>query len=195
MLEQQEQESMSPASPNGGPHDPLPYEEHYTQISSGDLVFIGGAKSLFSWIISAVTRSVFSHVGIACWMYDHCGEEPELFIIEASPSGRRLVSMSHYGMKRPMTVIKSPIEWNLYRKTLLAGTGRIPYGYLDLIGIGLRETLRIKTKDFDGEVCSEMVATVLNANGFPIEKLQSPGRLYRTLLKRSCEIKLVTAPK
>lgn len=195
MLEQQEQLSMSPSAPNDGPHDPVPYEQHFSRIASGDLVFIGGAKSLFSWLISAVTRSVFSHVGIACWMYDHCGEQPELFIIEASPSGRRLVSMTHYGLKRPMTVIKSPVEWNLYRKMLLDGTGRIPYGYLDLIGIGLRETLRIKTKDFDGEVCSEMVATVLNTHGFSIDPLLSPGNLYRTLLERGCEIKLVTSPK
>ena len=191
----QERESLCLDAPNADPRLPVPYEEHHCKIKNGDLVFLGGAKSMFSWLISAVTRSVFSHVGIACWMRDTQDGKPELFIIEASPGGRRIISMDAYGLRRPMTVVGAPVAWTEYRDALLADTGHVPYGYMDLIGIGLKETLRIKTKDFDGEVCSEMVARALSAHGFKLDALQSPGSLYKALLERGCKIKLVTSPK
>ena len=173
----------------------VPYEEARALIRTGDIVFLGGAKSLFSWLITAVTRSVFSHCGIACWLSDEDGAVPTLFILEASAGGRRLVSMSHYGLRRPMTVIASPLGWENYREDLINGTGRVPYGYLDLIGIGLKETFKLKTKDFDGEVCSEMVAATLNRHGYSLDELQSPGTLYKSLLKKGCSIRVLTTPK
>ncbi len=163
-------------------------------IRTGDIVFINGTKGLLSWLITSATRSTFSHVGIACWLYDFGSSSPMLFIVEAAPAGRRVVSMSHYGQRRPMTIVSSPVEWAVYRKELLDNTGNQPYGWLDLIRIGLRELFGIKARDFYGEVCSEMVAAVLNANGFPIEYTPSPGMLYRTLLARGCEVKAITTP-
>lgn len=171
-----------------------PYAEVRDTIKTGDLVFVCGAKSLFSWLITAVTRSSYSHVGIACWLYDNETQSPMLFIVEAAPSGRRLVSMSHYGYKRPMAIVKSPIVWEAYRRDLMDNTGNIAYGYFDLFAIGLKELFGIKSKDFDGEVCSEMVATVLNCNGFYIDEMVSPGKLFDLLIARGCMLKAITTP-
>lgn len=171
------------------------YEDAMGKIRTGDIVFVTGATGMLSWLITSIGRTSFSHVGIACWMYDLSSAKPTLFIIEAAPSGRRLVSMSHYGLKRPMTVVASPVDWSMYSRQLLDGTGDEPYGYLDLIRIALAEMFGIRTRDFDGEVCSEMVATVLNEAGFPIDDTPSPGQLYRTLIERGCVIRLTTSPK
>lgn len=170
------------------------FDSAYGSIRTGDIVFINGAKGLFSWLITTVTRSSFSHVGIACWLCDFASGSPMLFIVEAAPSGRRVVSMSHYGRRRPMTVVASPVEWTAYRSELLENTGNEPYGYLDLIGIALKELFGLRTKDFDGEVCSEMVADVLNANGFKIEDPPSPGKLYQFLMEQGCRVTAITTP-
>ena len=173
----------------------VPYDDALCTIRTGDIVFVTGATGMLSWLITSIGRTQFSHVGIACWMYDLASAKPTLFIIEAAPSGRRLVSLSHYGHKRTMAVIASPIEWSIYQRELLEGTGDAPYGYLDLIRIALTEMFGIRTRDFNGEVCSEMVATVLNANGFPIDDTPSPGQLYRTLIDRGCKVRVSTIPK
>jgi hypothetical protein len=174
---------------------PVPYIEARALIKTGDIVFIGGAKSLFSWLITSVTRSSFSHCGIACWMYDFPDSTPTLFIVEANALGRRLVSLDSYGIKRPMTILESPVDWMRYRSTLLDRTGVEPYSFKDLIGIGLRELFSFNIRDFSGEVCSEMVATVLNADNLGIPETISPGRLYTTLLGRGFQIRMATAPK
>jgi len=173
----------------------VPYREAQSSIRTGDIVFIGGAKSLFSWLISAVTRSSFSHVGIACWMYDHQESVPTLFIVEATAGGRRLVTMDYYGDRRPMNIVESPVHWVKYRAPLLERTGLESYGYFDLIGIGIKEMFGIRTKDFDGQVCSEMVATMLNEGGLGLDTSMSPGRLYTALLERGCAVKAITTPK
>ena len=173
----------------------LPYREAQSSIRTGDIVFIGGAKSMFSWLISAVTRSSFSHVGIACWMYDHQECVPTLFIVEATAGGRRLVTLDYYGDRRPMNIVESPIHWSKYRADLLAHTGLENYGYFDLIGIGIKEMFGIKTKDFDGQVCSEMVAKMMNYGGLDLDTTLCPGKLYTTLLERGCAVKAITTPK
>lgn len=171
------------------------YDDALHTIRTGDIVFVTGASGMLSWLITSVGRSRFSHVGIAAWLYDTASGKPMLFIVEAAPSGRRLVSLSHYGRKRAMTVVASPVEWSAYRRQLLDGTGDEPYGYFDLIRIALGEMFGIRTRDFDGEVCSEMVATVLNANGFAVHDTPSPGKLYRTLIERGCKIRVTTSPQ
>lgn len=171
------------------------YDKAHTNIQTGDIVFIAGAKSLLSWAITRVTRSSFSHVGIACWMYDSFEANPQLFIVEASLSGRRIVSMNHYGHTRPMTVIASPVSWDLYRHSLLARTGWVKYGWLDLIGIAIKEKFGIGVRDFDGEVCSEMVATALNNGALGLDETISPGALYNELVARGYEVRTTTVPK
>ncbi len=176
---------------------PISYEGALRKINTGDIVFLSGAKGLFSRAITKVTKSPFSHVGIAVWLTDcTCSNRAPLpFIVEAFSAGRRIVSLSYYGESRSLSVIESPIPWEKYSDELMQRTGREPYGWLDLLGLGLKELVGLKGLDFNGEVCSEMVAKSLNRGGLGLDPMQSPGSLYTDLLSRGFALKAVTDPK
>ncbi len=176
--------------------NPDSYDDVYPLIRTGDIVFVGGAKSIIGWLITKVTGSSFSHVGIAVWMYDDKGQLPTLYIVEAYSPGRRLVALRHYGESRPLAIVCSPVDWSLYRSSVLGNTGSVVYGYLDLITIAIREKFGIRLKDFRGEVCSEMVAKALNTtNRFNLETSISPGSLYMNLLALGHKVRSFTLPK
>jgi hypothetical protein len=87
--------------------------------------------------------------------------------------------------------MKAPVEWDLYGDELLTKTGAVDYAYINLISIGLREKFGLKLKASQGEVCSEMVARVLRANGVRLPTNQvSPGLLLRQLLDQGCQKRL-----
>jgi len=59
------------------------YQLYRDKISSGDLVFMSG-RGFFSNVIKAVTKSQYSHVGMAIWLSIEILDEPRLFIMEST---------------------------------------------------------------------------------------------------------------
>lgn len=171
--------------------EPLNYLNLRERIQDGDIVFVARSKGIAGKITELVTRSPFYHVGIAFWMRDS-SYESRLFIVEAHQGGRRIISLSSYAA-HPLTVVKSEVPFLSYSSDLIAQTGSVPYGYMDFLAIGLWEVLKIKARDFSGEVCSEMVALSLNMGGLYLPRHISPGALFTRLVSQmDWKIRLTT---
>lgn len=61
----------------------LRYELYRDKIQSGDILYFSG-KGFFSDLIKRVTKSRFSHVGMALWLKIKALDEPRLFILEST---------------------------------------------------------------------------------------------------------------
>lgn len=167
------------------------YQEARYNIEDGDIIFVCNAKTLTSKMIRFFTRSKYSHVGIAFWAT--VGGVDRLFIAEAQGgTKRRIITMSFYA-KDELHVIKSPRAWNEYSDVALQDIGIQEYGWIQAAYVGFREALlnyfniKLTPKDFDGEICSEYVANMLNI----LPPNVSPEGLYQELLKNGYDISLV----
>lgn len=175
----------------------IDYSESRSLIKSGDIVFIKKTNrhslvsSLISKVITFFTGGKYYHVGIAIWMTSDNGMK-RLFFVDANTGNRRIVPLSEYeGFG--MTVIESPVFIKSYENDLLKKVGKIKYGYIDAIVIGLFERFGISNKhlDFSGECCSEMITKMLN-KGMKHDKLPimvSPNKLIHILIDRGHKIK------
>lgn len=159
------------------------YEESRNIISDGDFVFVCNGKTLWSRITQRATASDTHHCGIAFWIRD-CRYKSRLMIVEAHPSGRRIVSLSSY-QDKTFEVISSPVDWEMHCDPLLDNTGIIPYSFREYAWIGLTEVFNIQRKvDDPGEVCSKMVAEYCKSAGYDLGTTDiSPGRLKKRLLE------------
>jgi hypothetical protein len=125
------------------------------------------------------------------WMSSDNGTK-RLFFVDANTGSRRIVPLSEYE-GYGMTVIESPVYPEYYEDELLKKVGKIQYGYLDAMIIGLFERFEITNKhlDFSGECCSEMITKMLN-KGINHDKLPimvSPNKLIQILIDRGHKIK------
>jgi hypothetical protein len=175
----------------------ITYSESRSLIKSGDIVFIKKTNhhsllsSLISKVITFFTGGKYYHVGIAMWMSSDNGTK-RLFFVDANTGSRRIVPLSEYE-GYGMTVIESPVYPEYYEDELLKKVGKIQYGYLDAMIIGLFERFEITNKhlDFSGECCSEMITKMLN-KGINHDKLPimvSPNKLIQILIDRGHKIK------
>lgn len=157
------------------------YLEARSQIQDGDIVFVGKSKQFFSRFESWWCKSPLTHVAIAFRI--PLGDSDRVFVVEAYEGGQRIVNLASYTDRETIEIMEAPVKWDLYGEELLSGTGFIRYAYLALVQIGIREKFSLKLPDISGEVCSEMVARVLIANGVKIPTTQlSPGMLFKHLL-------------
>ncbi len=166
------------------------YSQKRNDIKDGDIVFIHKKSTLTSFLIAAITRSKFTHVGIAFWMRIQGTTQRRLMIVEAQRSTkRRVINMSFYS-NRGLTLVASPKEWIGYSEKALSNLGKIDYSWLDVLYVGFREFLSkwitIKHRDFSGEMCSEYVAELLDFDEVSI----SPQLLFSKLLDRGEEIRM-----
>ena len=73
----------------------------------------------------------------------------------------------------------------------MSRVGQQAYSLLDFISIGLREFFGIRSKNFMGQVCSELCADAWIQAGVPLaSSLVSPGKLKSDLLKLGIEISI-----
>lgn len=169
------------------------YIEYRDSIENGDILFFYKGKRLLSKVIQTVTQGPYCHNAIAFNLDIPGSDSKRVFVVEEHGGGQRIVTLSscvsHY---HGFSLIKNPLSWNQYGPDLIGQSGYIPYSYLDLVSITLKEKLGINISDHKGEVCSEMVARVLIDNGVKLDSsLVSPNKLYNQLIALGCETKFI----
>lgn len=160
------------------------YEEARDLIRDGDIVSVHrrrGSLNPFHLITNIVTNSPIYHSAVATWLKTEYGHE-RLFVIEAASGGRRLIPMSCYSLD-DMDVIACPFDFSTVADDALAKVHMVPYGYIDLIVIGIKELFGLPAKDVvNAEVCSEFAAKTWKAGGVNIEDtVLSPAKLQKVL--------------
>ena len=152
------------------------------QYVDGDIVFIK-RNTLLAKVITFVTRTKYSHVGII--FNAVIGGEPTTMIVEAQGgTKRRILSFSYYD-DCDIALIQAPKKWNLVKDIALKDLGKVTYGWIDAIYVGIREFLNsyvgisLPLANFPGEICSEFVARVYNLP----EKNISPGKQFTSLIE------------
>jgi hypothetical protein len=156
----------------------LKYEEVRHQIKNGDVLLFKG-KNLGSWFVQMVTRSPYSHAGIAAWWNER------LMVMEARGKGVSAnpfsVSVAHsHGTVEWFTCVKDIYDEDRLKMVIFAQEelGK-SYGRWKTIALGLktlfshdldkRDRLRKEGKLF----CSEYVARVYNFIGLDLMRQRS----------------------
>lgn len=173
------------------------YVDARKDIKNGDIVFMAGSNSFFGKLIQFVTKSPIYHVGIACWMVAPSGERI-LCSVEQWYGGRRIVNLRTFS-RSSLIVVKNPIvDFNRYSGELLGNTGD-DYGNMDFIGAGLHDMFGIKSKNYSGEMCSEMIMRIINNTlklTAPHYTVISPQKLFEVLTDTfACDVVLQTEPE
>jgi hypothetical protein len=165
------------------------YAEIREEIRNGDVLGVS-CQGLFWAIVRAVQRLAglgqyarFTHVGVAWWV------NGRLYSVEMDGAHNVLRPVSQYIAEgSSVTVFRSPVTQDAMQAQYDRATSEpIQYDYLDLLRIGLRLLLRIRTgTDGNGEmVCSTFASRWLQwaswppPTGFP--DMPSPGELCRAL--------------
>jgi hypothetical protein len=177
------------------------YEEVRLQIKNGD-VFMYKGKKIFSRLIRWLTKSPYSHAGIAVWWNER------LMVMEAVMRGVRVAPLS-----RNIYQHKGNIEWFSCKKEI-AEEDRLrmvifaqeelgkSYARWKAVLFGLKvlfkrdlnkkDELRMENKLF----CSQYVAQIYNSIGLDLKKnredrFMSPGDIARSsLLEKRGEFKI-----
>lgn len=162
------------------------YDEARELIKDGDILFLRCTKKspIVSRIISYITKSPYHHVAIAFWLYSSSGDR-RLFMMEASAGGRRIAPLSLYKNRNfDIVRMKDKPKWDDIAAQVLEPVGSVPYSYVSLITMAAEEIFGKKSKDYNGEVCSEAAAKILIKSGYdkPLKGLITPADLAKDLL-------------
>jgi hypothetical protein len=167
----------------------LTYEQARNQIENGDLIFFKNSQTIVGKIIQYFGEGPYNHCAIAFWITSDNLENDRLFMVEQYAFGRRITKLSSFSTKQ-FDIIKAPVPWHFYCNELLNGVGKVPYSVMDYLTIFCNEKLGIKIKNFDGQVCSEMVATILKKYDIAKDLRVSPTGVVNTLISKGYPIAL-----
>jgi hypothetical protein len=161
----------------------IPYEYARNNIKDGDLLLFSG-NHIISKLIKFFTGSDISHAAIAMWHRTEGETEDQLWVIESTLTGIRLVNLSTAIGEKPY----SRVYWlhmkqssgvvceAVVNKALSMVGGRYPgYYQLFVLAFGLIRTLRMwrtGTADVDPDAyhCAEYVALCLQSGGLVLTK-------------------------
>jgi hypothetical protein len=170
----------------------LKYDEVRLQIKNGDVILYTG-KKIFARLISWLTRSPYSHAGIAVWWNER------LMVMDAVMRGVTIAPLS-----RNIFQHKGNVEWFSCRKEITeedrlrmvifaqeelgksyARWKAVVFGLKMLFkkDLSKKDELRMENKLF----CSQYVAQTYNSIGFDLKKnredrFMSPGDIARSPL-------------
>jgi hypothetical protein len=156
-------------------------------VQTGDVLFFSAKpwyKDPAAYVIKLVTNSNFVHCGFAYWLDD------DLFVIESQYGIDRTITNGVKYIDRDITVVTPLVPWSINESLVVKTIDIVPYGYADLILVGVRTLLGkigIKThfKNYEGEICSEFVAKFNNIQPCNI----SPTELYDAMIAKGAIIK------
>lgn len=162
------------------------------KIEDGDIIFLYRGSNFMSKMIQFVTRSAYSHCGIAFWITT--ATERRLMMVEAQGGNhRRIVNAALYE-RYQMDVIKSPRPWIEMEHEIMKRIGRENYSIAEAALVGIRDftlkyfSIRLPGSiDLAGEICSEFVAKAVGLTKTVI----SPGELRMSLELIGCEVKFL----
>lgn len=146
------------------------------------MFFSNGERSIIRRAICWFTRGPHYHVGIAFWV--NAGGQRRLMLAESQPDGFRIINLSFYA-DREMTVFDCPVAWEKIQDQVVGSAGGIEYNFYNLALIGLHERFGLPvSQDNNGisNVCSGVVAKILNGGGLSLPTLISPQRLYELFI-------------
>jgi hypothetical protein len=160
------------------------YEDGRKLIQDGDVVFVANKRGiLLPLLIRFFTKSIYSHTAIAFWIDTPAGKR--LMAVQAQGGNKRFVMNLSALDKCDLHIVTSPKAWTDVAPLALVKLDKVPYSFIEAMYVGLREFLmkyfhiKIKERDFCGEICSEFNARVLGLADTNI----SPEGLYEELMK------------
>lgn len=148
------------------------YSDVRSDIKDGDILMYKG-KGFVSWVVKTVTRSAYSHAGVAVWW------NRRLMVIEAVGEGVVIAPLS-----RNVAEYHGEVEWYNYfkdidqdqrDKMILYAQKELgkKYDMKGVIGLGIKTLLRIKpdiTKKKPNQLfCSQYVANIYSAVGLDLD--------------------------
>lgn len=160
------------------------YEQGRDLIKDGDVLFVANKRGIvLPFLIRWSTKSIFSHTAIAFWINTVAG--PRLMAVQAQGGNKRFIQNVSALDKCEIHVVSSPAAWAQVAPKALVKLDKVPYGWFEALYVGTREFLmtrfniKLKERDFTGEICSEFNARVLGLSDVNV----SPQGLYEELLK------------
>lgn len=157
----------------------MKYVDVRDRIKDGDLILVkGNWKSLFRAGIKIVTKSPYTHAGLAVWL------DGGLWIAEINGGGNHVIPMSQ--IKDPFDVFECPVDRLFVRTSILELLrDHHSYAFLELLRIFIYRLTGLITPELsqDGSyVCNEYVARVYSDCGWEIkEQVFWPGSLAKLL--------------
>ena len=148
------------------------YKEVRNKIKNGDILMYKG-KGFVSWTVKVVTRSEYSHAGIAVWWNER------LMVMEAIGDGVIISPLS-----RNVSDYHGEVEWYEYYQPIPEGKQKEmiifaqqelgkKYDMKGVIGLGVKTLFRIKpdiTKKKPNKLfCSQYVANIYSAVGLDLD--------------------------
>jgi len=135
-------------------------------IQSGDLIAVRNRKGLAAWLIKLVTRSPYTHTGVAIWLGGR------LMVAETEQGPGSLVPVSQYA-DVDIDVFSSPIGQvaHVARSAVFEVLGtRITYAWSDLLRIWLHEWFRIPLPkaQADARICSSLSELIYERMGWKV---------------------------
>jgi hypothetical protein len=167
----------------------LSYANARDEIKTGDLIAVRADKGFAPWLIRLVTRSPYTHTGVAVWVAGR------LLIAETEQGPASLVPVSQY-TGYDFDVFDAPagagVEY--YARTAIftvLGT-RITYAWLDLVRIWLHEWFRVPLPkpSADARICSSLSELIYQAMGW-----QPPKQAPSLMTPRDLVAALNAAPR
>jgi hypothetical protein len=145
----------------------LTYASARDDIKTGDLIAVRNRKGLAAWLIRLVTRSPYTHTGVALWLAHR------LMIAETEQGPASLVPASQYA-GYDFDVFDAPVSPGVAfyaRSAIFEVLGaRITYAWSDLLRIWLHEWLRVPLPRpaADARICSSLSQLIYQHMGWEL---------------------------
>jgi hypothetical protein len=180
--------TVSVTSPSRLPRR-MTYANARDDIKTGDLIAVRNRKGLAAWLIRLVTRSPYTHTGVAFWL------GPRLLIAETEQGPASLVPISQYAAY-DFDVFDAPVAPGVGLIARIAifevlGT-RITYAWTDLIRIWLHEWFgtSLPKPSADARICSTLSELIYQHMGW-----EPPADAPRLMTPRDLVAAINAAPR
>jgi hypothetical protein len=154
------------------------YEEARSRIETGDVISVRRKDGFMSKMIRAITRSPYTHSGIAIWL------DGGLWMAEINGGHNHLIPLSQL-QDIDLDISECPVSRDKVRTAILESLrARANYGMASFVIIGFVNLLKIKERlhSFKDKVCSEYIQAILISAGWDTpDYMASPYDLVKKL--------------
>lgn len=152
----------------------MTYTQARPRIKTGDLIAVRGTSGLFAQLIRWVTRSGYTHTGIAIWLVDE-NNERGLYVAEEDGTKNVYTPLSQYA-EDAFDVFISPVWPKAQTRAIQSAMrSRIHYSWWQILRIGVYKLVRVALPGTQrGMVCSSFCAAIYRALGWRPVGLPNP---------------------
>jgi hypothetical protein len=161
-------------SPQSSGPQVLTYVMARPKIKTGNLIAVRGKAGLFAQLIRWVTRSDYTHTGIAIWLTDQ-NQEQGLYVAEEDGVKNVYTPLSQYA-EDEFDVFPTPNQrCSPVRAIQTAMRTRITYSWLQILRIGVYKLVRLTLPGARrGMICSGFSAAIYRELGWAPVGLPTP---------------------